>query len=374
MALRLALAGSVDPGRPVREVMSERAGADTRFVADLVEKRWSRYGKDRVYVTTADGISIGHVDLQTRSVVVTHAEFEAALHDCLERWSPCDGPSDLRETCGLGSSGVIAGPWAPPERLGTRPNEVAAPLLPPPPSAMPNDTPAASRLLPPIDTPSVPEAACSPTPPLPGSRDLADNVAGAAARAKRNEVNAQAPVLNLVARAFGVKTDERNWRVGTKGEVKVGRQLEKLGDGWHHIHAVPVGENGSDIDHVVIGPAGVFTLNTKCHPDAKAWVGERAVLINGHKTEYLRNSRYEADRSRRLLSDACGFHVPVTPVIVFVDLDSFKVKQMPPDVYVTYRRQVVAWLRSLPHTLDTGTVEMIFAKARLTTTWQPAEG
>jgi hypothetical protein len=57
-------------------------------MADLVEKRWSRYGKDRIYVQTADGLDIGHVDLQTRRIVTTHAEFEAALHECLERWCP----------------------------------------------------------------------------------------------------------------------------------------------------------------------------------------------------------------------------------------------------------------------------------------------
>jgi hypothetical protein len=336
-------------------------------MADLVEKRWSRYGKDRVYVQTVDGLDIGHVDLHTRRIVTTHAEFEAALQECLERWCPPAPPSSPEAP----SPAPIASPWAPP-----RPSEHelnCQPVSGPEASPLPDPAVAADDPTAPLPA-ALPESAPSTNGPSdPRStevRDLADNVAGAAARAKRDEVNAQAPVLNLVARAFGVKTDERNWRVGTRGEVKVGRQLEKLGDGWHRIHAVPVGENGSDIDHVVIGPAGVFTLNTKRHPGAKAWVGERAVMVNGHKTDYLRNSRYEAARSRKLLSDACGFQVSVTPVIVFVDLDSFKVKQMPPDVYVTYRRQVVAWLRSLPHTLDTNAVETIFANARLGSTWQ----
>jgi hypothetical protein len=340
-------------------------------MADLVEKRWSRYGKDRVYVQTVDGLDIGHVDLQTRRIVTIHAEFEAALHECLERWCP-PLPTSSPE---VPLSAPIPSPWAPPQLAEHALN--SQPVSRPEGSPLPNPTVAAddpTALLPATLPETAPSANGPSDPQMTEVRDLADNVAGAAARAKRNEVNAQAPVLNLVARALGVKTDERNWRVGTKGEVKVGRQLGKLGDGWHHIHAVPVGENGSDIDHVVIGPAGVFTLNTKCHPDAKAWVGERAVMVNGNKTDYLRNSRYEAARSRKLLSDACGFHVSVTPVIVFVDLDSFKVKQMPPDVYVTYRRQVVAWLRSLPQTLDTNTVETIFSVARLSTTWQPAEG
>ena len=89
------------------------------------------------------------------------------------------------------------------------------------------------------------------------------NVAGAAARAKRNEVNAQAPVMNFASRVLGVKTDERAWRVGAKGEEKVASELAKLDARWRVLHAVEVGENGSDIDHVVIGPPGVFTLNAK---------------------------------------------------------------------------------------------------------------
>ncbi|MEP7114359.1 MAG: hypothetical protein ABI862_13925 [Ilumatobacteraceae bacterium] len=42
----------------------------------------------------------------------------------------------------------------------------------------------------------------------PIGRDVTENKAGAAARAKRQEVHGPAPVWNLVARALGVKTDE----------------------------------------------------------------------------------------------------------------------------------------------------------------------
>lgn len=55
------------------------------------------------------------------------------------------------------------------------------------------------------------------------------------------------------------------------------------------LHAVEVGQNGSDIHHIVIGPPGVITLNAKRHPGGKAWVGERMVTVNGQKTDYLRN-------------------------------------------------------------------------------------
>ena len=205
-------------------------------------------------------------------------------------------------------------------------------------------------------------------PPI--ATDLATNVAGAAARAKRDEVRAAAPVFHLLARVFRVHTDERARRVGAKGEMKVGLELDRLGPSWRVLHAVGVGERGSDIDHVVIGPAGVFTLNTKTHPSAKAWIGDRAVMVNGQRTNYVRNSRFEGRRAAGLLSAACGHPVDVTPVIVFVDLADITEKGMPTDVYVTTRRRLLRWLTSLPTVLDGSTVDAIYAQARLSTTWR----
>ena len=77
-----------------------------------------------------------------------------------------------------------------------------------------------------------------------------------------------APVKTLLARVLGVHTDERAWRIGADGEEAVAARLAKLGGHWRVLHAVPVGDRGSDIDHVVIGPAVVFTINSKHHPHA----------------------------------------------------------------------------------------------------------
>jgi hypothetical protein len=294
--------------------------ADAPFMANLVETRWTRFGHDRVYLKTADGTQIGHVDLKSGSVTVENEEFASALTECRDRW-------------------------------------VKSVVLPPP---------TGSAVHPPASTPLAPPSqAIVPPPP----RDLASNSAGAAARAKRDEVNAEAPVLNFVARVLGVKTDERNWRVGAKGEEKVAKELQKLGPHWRVLHAVEVGNRGTDIDHIVIGPAGIFTLNTKRHPGGKAWVAERAVQVNRQRTDYLRNSRHEGARASRLLTTALGTPIEARPVIVFVDLHEFDVKQQPSDVYVTTRKRLVDWLESLPIVWDSATIEAVFNTARLSTTW-----
>ncbi len=52
---------------------------------------------------------------------------------------------------------------------------------------------------------------------------------------------------------------------GASGEEHVGGLLDGLqGKGWHAIHDASLG-NGN-VDHILIGPAGVFTVETKSHP------------------------------------------------------------------------------------------------------------
>lgn len=100
------------------------------------------------------------------------------------------------------------------------------------------------------------------------------------------------------------------------GEIAVGQILGRLAPEWTVLHAVPVGAGVSDIDHVLIGPAGVFTLNTKNHAGKTVWVADRAVMIDGHKQHYLSHSRHEAARAEKRLSAAVGEPALVTPVLV----------------------------------------------------------
>jgi hypothetical protein len=52
---------------------------------------------------------------------------------------------------------------------------------------------------------------------------------------------------------------------GASGEEHVGGLLEGLAEeGWHVIHDASLGHG--NVDHILIGPAGVFTLETKSHP------------------------------------------------------------------------------------------------------------
>lgn len=50
---------------------------------------------------------------------------------------------------------------------------------------------------------------------------------------------------------------------GAAGERKVGAILDRLGPDWHVLHGVWLGRG--DIDHVLVGPGGTFTIETKAN-------------------------------------------------------------------------------------------------------------
>lgn len=202
-------------------------------------------------------------------------------------------------------------------------------------------------------------------------RDLGSNRPGELVRAQADGLRRAAPFRTILARLAHVHTDERAFRIGAKGEEIVGHRLDRLGPAWRVLHSVQVGNNDADIDHVVIGPGGVFTINTKHHPGGRAWVGRWAIKINGRSVPYLRNSRFEATRAADLLSAACGFPVEVQAAIVIVTT-RFDLKQQPEDVFVGGPRSVVRWLEKRPLVLAPDKVAAIYEHARRDTAWRPA--
>lgn len=208
--------------------------------------------------------------------------------------------------------------------------------------------------------------------------DLAENRPGQQVRAEAtvqlDEMRERSRVGTFLARAFDVKTDERAYRVGAKGEEAVGPRLEKLvKHGWHVLHSIPVGKGNSDIDHLLIGPGGIYTVNTKNHPMKQVWVGQHVIKVGGHSTRYIPIARYEAQRAQRLLSAAVGFEVPARAVLVFLTgtvIPQVTIKQMPSDVLVLDRMDVPGVFKKALHRLTEGQVEQVYEHARRSTMWQ----
>lgn len=198
--------------------------------------------------------------------------------------------------------------------------------------------------------------------------DLSGNVPGASLRRKSSEIQKAFPARVFLAKVLGVHTDERAWRRGAAGEEEVARELDKLGPSWRVIHSVPVGSNETDIDHVVIGPPGVFSFNTKNHLGKRVTVYDHAIYVSGVKQPYLSKSRAEGKRGSRILSSTCGFDVVVHPVVVIM-ASELVFKGSPKQVDVVGRRKVADWLDRHTTQLSADRIESIYAAACRRSTW-----
>lgn len=186
------------------------------------------------------------------------------------------------------------------------------------------------------------------------------------------ELQAECAPLTAVERFFGASPlaqNARSWYLGALGEIVVAEKLERLGDGWRVINAVPVGAAGSDIDHVVVGPPGVFTINTKAHANKKVWAAGHALRINGFKQNYVRNSQHEAARASKLLTTAVGRPIAVTPLIVMVGISELNYGLHKPEVDVVISRGIVRNLRRRRPILTPDEVSEIADVASRRGTW-----
>ncbi|MEV0603714.1 nuclease-related domain-containing protein [Streptomyces sp. NPDC050315] len=154
---------------------------------------------------------------------------------------------------------------------------------------------------------------------LPPDDDLAPNRPGEVLRTHLAAHPLDGPAL-FAARLLARRPVQDEWRHRLAAECAVGAELERLGrGGWHVLHSLPL-PPGSEISHLLIGPGGVFCLATEY---------VRAALVRADTTDvrpgrgrrpqpYVRRARQRADRATYALTRACGFPVPVHPVLVLI--------------------------------------------------------
>jgi hypothetical protein len=173
-----------------------------------------------------------------------------------------------------------------------------------------------------------------------------------------------------LARLLGVHTAERAVGTGANGEHSTGLWLGRLPQGWFVFHDVPVGARGADVDHVVIGPGGVFTVNTKNLTGAVR-VNRRSVVHDGFRTDFLPKATAEAHRAARLLSAAIGRPVEVRGLLAIL-ADEWIVNRLPEDVYVGGPRSAKHWMLQQPPVLRSSDVIVLAAAASKPQTWVEA--
>jgi len=144
------------------------------------------------------------------------------------------------------------------------------------------------------------------------------------------------------------------WRKGAEGERRTARVLEALaGEGWQSVHDLEK-SRGGNTDHLLVGPPGVFLLETK-NLSGKIAV-EGGMLVRSWPDEpravwpeyrLARRVRRDAAAVAGEVARTTGERVWVQPVVVvwgdfeagLVDSDGV--------VYV-HGDRLVEWLRSIP--------------------------
>jgi hypothetical protein len=297
-------------------------------------RRRRRPGSDRLYVSTDSGLPLGHLDLITR-----------AAHDVPSGWRD-QFLDEANAWLWSNNMPTIGGP---------DPDDAEAPVL---------------------------EAGVEPPEGGwdAGWEDLAVHLPGhgladEAARA-RTESGPDAD------RPTRLRSDGRQTVAEAMVKLTRARAVLRRGGGprWRVLHAVPMAFEGREIvlDHVVIGPAGVFVLEVQNHPGGRAVVGPESLEIDQVKMDLGRRRRIGDEAARRLsagLARAAGametLNPPsVTPVVAVVGAVVVG-GDRPRGVLVSRVGHLPRLLQAFGTTLVDEGVAQTYEVARRSTTWTP---
>src|SRR5690606_35848450 len=155
-------------------------------------------------------------------------------------------------------------------------------------------------------------------------------------------------------------------------DVPVGERLDRLvDDGWTVLHEVPLSRQGDVVQHLLIGPGGVYAVTVHVHLGADVQVDRRSLYVNHRTVTYLRDARLQAQRLARVLESSSSSFVTAR-VGVVVDpgtLAAPRVTKMPDDALVCGRTDMPGVFRRLPRRLTDDDVEMLTAVALRKDTW-----
>lgn len=166
------------------------------------------------------------------------------------------------------------------------------------------------------------------------------------------------------------------WRVGAEGEQRVAEVLRDVpGIEVLHDRRWP-GSRGANIDHVVVGPAGVFVIDAKKYQgkielvDRGSWLRSdwRLHVAGRNRTELVDSVSAQAEAVRGVLNPFAT--VPVSSVLCFIGADwgvlgPRKVKQL--------RGVTLLWPLKLPEWVSApGGVDVAAVAAHLRSVLAPA--
>lgn len=130
-------------------------------------------------------------------------------------------------------------------------------------------------------------------------------------------------VLYCLWRIWRFLPQVRQLKMAREGERAVGQYLERLREQGYSVFHDVLGER-FNVDHVLIGPAGIFTVETKTRSksiganERVVFDGEK-ILVNGFEPDRnpIIQANAQASWLKALLTESTGRSFDVKPVIVF---------------------------------------------------------
>lgn len=166
-------------------------------------------------------------------------------------------------------------------------------------------------------------------------------IAGGSAQQEfeRRHSNREARIRKAHPRLGGVivaLTDDpqstRAWQSGAVGERKLGEKLAGLGDTVIPLHDRRIPNSRANLDHVVVGPAGVFVIDAKRYKNAKIAVRRSGGFLSQVRTQLIVSGRdqtklvaamdWQVAAVRAALCDNPEFAgTPITAALCFIDAE-----------------------------------------------------
>lgn len=198
-----------------------------------------------------------------------------------------------------------------------------------------------------------------------GRRGLAGGRSGIGTAAIRPHVgqghDLDRQAAELAARAAALRGAAVNVDKGNAGEIEVGRRLDILdGSGCHVLHDRRKDRRSpANLDHVVIGPAGVLVIDTKNWSGGLLHLDERGMRMGRwRKDDTLQSCKTDAELVERVAREAVpGAHC--IGVLAFVQDVGLTRPVLHRGVVMVQQEQLLSWLTRLPRRLDVAQVEAL---------------
>ncbi len=164
--------------------------------------------------------------------------------------------------------------------------------------------------------------------------------------------------------------------LGRSGEIAVAEQLTKLiADGYQILHDIPHdprNENSPNIDHVAIGPGGVFVIETKTRSKGD----HHEIVFDGHQLTIAGHEINEgaigqtlgnARRIAEIIRNQTGRDIRLQPVLVFAGrwfIKDTRKRSQKDSIWVLNDKTLISWIKKQQLTLTPEDVALYVGRLR----------